>query len=225
MLAASTDDVRASMDFKPLAIISSNSPNSAASFAKLAAMDGSTLFGDAEGLGPARMLPTLIGETDDARVELDDAEVEPDDAGVELEDAGVELEDAGVGLDRVKERLDRVWVRLEGELVGRVRLLVELDRTVLELDDALVEPVVLLMELDRTLLELELDGALVELTLLLVELALLALLEYDCAATAGRTTRKRRQTSVMECILRFDVNEITRSFVQTDGRESLKYML
>ena len=209
MLAASTDDVRASMDFKPLAIISSNSPNSAASFAKLAAMDGSTLFGDAEGLGPARMLPTLIGETDDA--------------GLELDDAGVELDDAGVGLDRVKARLDRVWVRLEGVLVGRVRLLVELDRTVLELDDELVEPVVLLMELDRTLLEpeleLELDGALVELTLLLVELALLA-----CAATAGRTTRKRRQTSVMECILRFDVNELTRSFVQTDGRESLKYM-
>ena len=96
----------------------------------------------------------------------------------------------------------------------------------LELDDALVEPVVLLMELDRTLLELELelDGTLVELMLLLVELALLALLEYDCAATAGRTTRKRRQTSVMEYILRFDVNELTRSFVQTDGRESLKYM-
>ena len=117
MLAASTDDVRASMDLNPLAIISSNSPNSAASFAKLAAMDGSTLFGDAEGLGPARMLPTLIGETEDARVELDDAEVEPE---VEL----VELDAARLGLKRVKERLDRVWVRLEGVLVGRVRLLV-----------------------------------------------------------------------------------------------------
>ena len=186
MLAASTDDARASMDCNPFATIASNSPNSAASFAKLAAKDGSPLFANAEGWGAARMLPTLIRETDDAGVELDD--------------------DAVVELERVWVRLDRVWVRLEGALVGRVRLLVELDRTVLELDDVLVDDVVLRMELDGTLLELE--GVLVELTLLLVELALL---ESDGPAKAGRTTKKRRQKNATEYILSFDVNELTGS--------------
>ena len=185
MFAASTDDVRASMDCNPFAIMASNSPNSAASFAKLAAMDGSPLLANAEGLGAARMLPTLIEET----------------------------ADVGVELDRVWVRLDRVWVLLE---VGRVRLLVELDRTVLELDDALVE-------LDRTLLELE--GVLVELTLLLVELALLALEESDGAARAGRATRKRRQKNATEYILRFDVNETSKSSEKRDAWESFKYML
>ena len=71
MLAASTDEVRASMDCNPFAMMASNCPNSAASFAKLAAMDGSPLLANAEGLGAARMLPTLIGETDDVGVELD----------------------------------------------------------------------------------------------------------------------------------------------------------
>ena len=151
-------------------------------------MDGSPLVATAEGLGAARMLPTLTEETDDA---------------------GVELDRVWVRLEGVWVRLDRVWVRLEGALVGRVRLLVELDRTVLELDDALVEGVVLRVELERALLELE--GALVELTLLLVELALLALLESDDAARAGRTTRKRRQRNATEYILRFDVNGINRS--------------
>ena len=169
------------MDRNPFATMASNSPNSAASFAKLAAKDGSPLLATPEGLGAARMLPTLIGETDDAGSELD-----------------------GVWVP-----LDPVWVRLECALVGRVRLLVELDRTVLELDDAPVEGVVLRMELDGTLLELE--GALVELTLLLVELALLALLESDDAASAGRTTRKRRQKNATEYMLRCDTNEINRS--------------
>ena len=195
MLAASTDDVRASRDLSPFAIIISNSPNSAASFAKLAAMDGSTVFGDAEGLGPARMLPMLIGETDDAEVELDRV------LG-RLDRSMVRLDGALVGRVRLLVELDRTLLELDGALVEPVRLLVELDRTLLELDDALVEPVVLLIELDRTLLELdELDGALVELTLL-------ELLVSDGAARAGRTTRKRRQKSAMECILRFDVNEI-----------------
>ena len=195
MLAASTDDVRLSMDCNPFAMMASNSPNSAASLAKLAAMDGSPLTATAEGLGAARMLPTLTEETDDA--------------GVELDRVWVRLDRVWVRLEGVLVGLDRVWVRLESTLVGRVRLLVELDRTVLELDDALVEDVVLRVELERALLELE--GALVELTLLLVELALLALWELDDAARAGRTTRKRRQKNATEYILRCDVNKTTRS--------------
>ena len=160
-------------------------------------MDGSPLLANAEGLGAARMLPTLIEET--GTDDTDDAEVE---------------------LDGVWVRLDRVWVRLE---VGRVRLLVELDKTVLELDDDLVEPVVLLMELDRTLLELE--GVLVELTLLLVELVLPALEESDGPARAGRTTRKRRQKNATEYMLRFVVKEIIRSYEETDAWESFNYIL
>lgn len=111
-------------------------------------MDGSPLLANAEGLGSARILPTLIEEMAEVGVELDRGWVRLDRVWVRLE----------VGRVRLLVELDRTVLELDDALVEPVVLLMELDRTLVELEGVVVELTLLLVELALLALE-ESDGA------------------------------------------------------------------